>query len=231
VNGAGQFTRDVSYSSTQVVSAYEVPADITDAPVGGFTPLGSLIGSTLLRMPRFFSPRSRSYAYFTLTATLWPTSVNAADNQTRLAFPCRADVLFRMIKQIDDIPVGGVVDLNEFADQLPAYTGNIVDEDAGVDLSVVQAADGVTILETLPLALNLNKLYAVNIYARSHEYTQAEVDVYNAANGTAHVLEDVRRASRCICLVNSVTFDVDSLLGVTPYVNDEGIAYTASTRD
>lgn len=231
VNANGNFTRDISYSSMQVVSAREVPADITDAPVGGFAPLGSLIGSTLLRMPRFLSARSRPYAHFTITVTLWPTSVNAVDNALRESFPCSAGVLFRVLGELEDIPVGGAVELTGFADQLPVYAGDVVDEQVGADLRITQTStDAITILETSPLALNMSKLYAVNIYARSHEYTQGEVDTFNAINGTDHALDDVRRATRCVCLVNSVTFDVESLLGVSPYVNDDGIAYTASTR-
>lgn len=227
VDGDGNFTRDVSYSSVQVVSAYEVTADITDAPVGGFTPLGALIGSTLLRMPRYLSSRSRPYAYFTLTATLWPSSVNAVDNALREHFPCKADVLFRVLGELPDIPVGGLVPLTGFTNPLPVYGG----EAEGADLTIVQALpDAVTVLESLPLALALNKIYPVNVYARSHEYTQAEVDAVNLERGEAFTLEDVRRATRCVTLVNALTFDVDSLLGVSPYVNEDQIPYTASTR-
>ncbi|MGA1353414.1 MAG: hypothetical protein ACO32I_01315 [Candidatus Limnocylindrus sp.] len=229
VDADGNFTRDVQYSSLQVVSAREVPADITDALIGNVTPLGALIGSTLLRMPRYLSMRSRVYARFTVTATLWPVKIDAQSNALRELFPCRADVLFRTLGTFDE-PIAGNVPLSGFTDQIPVYVGDNLDDGEGANVAIVGGVDTLTVSETLPLALNLNKVYAVNVYGRSHAYTAAEVDVYNAIHNSAYSLEEVVEATRCTCLVNSVTFDTDSLLGVSPYVNDGGFAYTTSTR-
>jgi len=231
IDATGQFNREARYASIPLASARS--STTTDAPIQGLDPAelkGEQISGYLLEPYKYVASRSRPYMYIRVSARLVPTdpAVDEAEQATRDildAFPRRARVMmFR--RDVDVTNVDGVFDISGGLLPLPVYT----DEDTltnTTEASTIQLqqsrSDRLSVASSNPLALALSDTdeYYILINVDTHHYTDNEVA------GSGYTAAQVNAVTSCTIEIESLTLEVESYLGLSPYIDSAtGVRYT-----
>lgn len=228
----GQFTRGVEYQSIQIATSTLV--EHTDEPIQGFgVPIGERVCAYTLIPKNFSSSRTRPYMFIRVTA-----SINATPNfigQIVEAFPLRARVMI-MTQDANEIQGSPGSFVGGFLRYAPVYdpaNDQSVDnvEELGTIYLRHRLQSQISVVDSNPLALDLDLArYFFQINADVHVYTQDEVDQYNNANNTNYTLQEVREATQCELNIFSITLESEAYVGLSPFINDQGLRYTIPQR-
>lgn len=225
IDANGVFHREVKYDVIQMVSGQEVSA--TDEPVsrpGGdaVDALGDRVGSYTLDASRYATARSAPAMYFRVTGSLIPTreALNHPDYSTLIQqFPHRATVKFRRLPTTIE---GNTFFTSGIPESLEVYGDNstLIQES---QVSFSQPGGGqVTVADSRDLALDLDELTFLQAYASVHHYTDDEISTTNPVAD----MDAVRVCSSCTLDLMSVTLEIEGLLGISPFINEQGTRYT-----
>ena len=227
-----QFVRETRYSSIPLVGARSVST--TDAPIAGQgadSVRGEQVASYLLQPYKFTSARSRPLVYLRVAVKLTPrNNVDETDpNVTGILdlFPRTARVMmFRrdlnLINNVDEVYdiSGGLLDMPVYSDQ-----GEIGDPSLSSIFITQTRDDRLSISSSNPLALATDTDYYLMVNIDTHVYTNDDVA------HTGYTADQVNLVTECIADIESITLEVESYLGITPYVDAQtGLRYTTWHR-
>ena len=227
VDASGQFVREIQYSSVQLATPTEVSTNDVPLvrPSGETLPvLGERVGSYTLDPSRFAMARAAPAMMIRATASLVPTiaATDHPDYETLIeTFPHRATIRYRKLSATD--LSGGRFSTEGFPEPLDFYSGVEIDPTVVSQVEISQPGTGqITVADTSALALNLDTLVFIEVYATVHVYTDDEV---TSLDPTANA-DDVRTCTECVLDLMSITLEVEAALGLSPFINDAGTRYT-----
>ena len=228
----GEFTRGVDYKSIQIATSTIV--EHTDEHIQGFgRPIGERVCAYTLIPKNFSSSRTRPYMFIRITASI--NDSPGFDGQIVEAFPLRARIMI-MTQSALELPgsagsfVGGMLQYAPMYDPANDQPSADVEELATVNLRHYLQGQ-ITVVDSNPLALDLDlERYFFQINADVHVYTQDEVDQYNNANNTNYTLQEVLDATRCELNIFSITLESEAYVGLSPFIDDQGLRYTIPQR-
>jgi len=227
-----QFVRETRYSSIPLVSARAVST--TDAALSGQAPAdqrGEQVAAYLLQPYKFTSARSRPLVFIRAAIRLAPTNIvdeTDPDVQAILdLFPRIARVmLFRrdlqVIDNVDEVYdiAGGLIDMPVYSDE-----GEVGDPNLASIVVTQSREDRLSLSSSNPLALAIDTDYYLMVNVDTHVYTDDEVA------GSIYTADEVNAVCGCTAEIESITIEVESYLGVSPYVDaGTGLRYTTWQR-
>ena len=233
----GEFTRGVEYKSIQIATSTIV--EHTDEPIQGFGPpirefiIGERVCAYTLIPKNFSSSRTRPYIFVRVTASI--NDLPGFRGQIVDAFPLRARVLV-MTQPANELPdspgsfIGGMLQYAPMYD--PANNQPSVDVEELATINLRHRLQGqISVVDSNPLALDLDlSRYFFQINADVHVYTEDEVTQYNNANNTNYTHQEVVDATRCELNIFSITLESEAYVGLSPFINDQGLRYTIPQR-
>lgn len=232
----GNFHREARYASIPLVSARV--SDVTDEQGQGVDPSnlrGEQVTGFLIEPYKYTASRARPYMYIRVAARLTPSDATVdetnADVQAILdLFPRKARVMIFTRDVADLANEDGVYDISGGLVPMPVYSdqGAVLNDDSSSTIGLQQSRDDrLSVVSSNPLALELSAdaEYYMLINVDTHVYTDAEVA------GTAYTAAQVNNVTRCSLEIESLTLEVESYLGLAPYIdNNSSVRYTAWER-
>lgn len=227
-----EFVRETRYSSIPLVSSRAVLT--TDEAAQGLLPAqlqGEQVSAYLIQPYKFTSARSRPLVFVRASVRLTPTGlVDETDPATQDIldqFPRRARVMLfrRDLEQIQNIDE--VYDISGGLLNMPVYSDTGEEGDPTLsEIPISQAReDRLSVVSSNPLALRIDEDYYMLLNADTHVYSADEVQ------GSAYTADQVNAVTRCSAEIESITLEVESFLGVPPFVDQQsGLRYTTWER-